>query len=279
MSIRLLVLSVIASSAVACVSKGDTNVSANGGGAGSGAQGQGGGSSGGVGGVSTGGAGGAACPDAGDRCSEEGLECGNDSCGNPCGTCDADGGMECGPLGNCIESPALVGCADGTREGFVDRAAFPAIAACRATWTSQSMRASRTGAACGNDLGPCNTPEDSCSDGWHLCLRNGWPKDLSARTSYDDCLSPVAGEGAFFAGSSTFSNGSFPSCAAPLTCSSATHGYTICCGTACSDACGSCKSCVWPSMDARFSSQNCVTQEGAGQNGTLCCRDPAETGS
>lgn len=70
------------------------------------------------------------------------------------------------------------GCSDGTREGFVDRATFPKIAACgggfqiagTATMASMSPTCGRQG---GNNgalpNGPGCTVEDLCQAGWHVC--------------------------------------------------------------------------------------------------------------
>jgi hypothetical protein len=270
----------------ACVSKGDTNVTSGSGGSGTAGQAgtvSGGTSSGGVGGSSGGGAaaggsgGGASCPDSGDLCTSEGVECGDDSCGNRCGDCDADAGQECGGLGQCIKSPALVGCADGTREGFANESAFPTIAACKGTWSAQSMRATRTGQPCGNDVGPCTVPEDACAAGWHVCMRNGWPKDLTDRVSSADCKSPVAGTGYFYAGSSVTSD-SNGVCNTPLDCKTGANSYlaAVCCGSLCQIQADI--DCVW--LDATpfrtdFFCGNLASQD----DGVLCCKDPPVTGT
>ncbi len=73
----------------------------------------------------------------------------------------------------------LIGCADGTREGFVDAIEFPAIAGCAASWDgTPSLRAPGTGARCGYSVDAtgtrtnetkCLAPRDACAAGWHFC--------------------------------------------------------------------------------------------------------------
>src|SRR5262245_32454074 len=70
--------------------------------------------------------------------------------------------------------PAVVGCADGQREAFVDVGSHPRIAGCIASWDgAKSLRASQTGARCGDDQGPCAAPADACAPGWRICASNG----------------------------------------------------------------------------------------------------------
>ncbi len=73
----------------------------------------------------------------------------------------------------------LIGCADGTREGFVDAVEFPAIAGCAASWDgTPSLRAPGTGGSCGYSVdaagtrtseAKCQAPRDACATGWHIC--------------------------------------------------------------------------------------------------------------
>ncbi len=68
--------------------------------------------------------------------------------------------------------PAAIGCADGQREAFVDRATYPRIAGCLASWPgAMSLRAGRASKACGDDApgGGCASPADACAPGWHVC--------------------------------------------------------------------------------------------------------------
>jgi hypothetical protein len=70
---------------------------------------------------------------------------------------------------------AQQGCSDDSREGFLDKAKFPLLAACQGAWTIKGIHhgvpaCKREG---GNDgknakgVG-CNV-EDLCAEGWHVC--------------------------------------------------------------------------------------------------------------
>lgn len=89
----------------------------------------------------------------------------------------------------------LAGCSDGSREGFVDRAAYPDIAGCSGMWdvpgihttapavdpicglSPADTRVPRCGRAAGNDglnaAGAGCTVEDLCAPGWHVCNSAG----------------------------------------------------------------------------------------------------------
>src|SRR5690242_17595846 len=96
-----------------------------------------------------------------------------------------------------------VGCADGSREAFVDAATFPTLAGCAASWSGQiDLRAARTGASCGDRAGgvaiSCVAASDACSAGWHVCGDAGDPLDVNARISADQCASAGgANQGAY----------------------------------------------------------------------------------
>lgn len=73
--------------------------------------------------------------------------------------------------------PALVGCADGTREGFLHVNQYPLLAACTGAWDIPGIHHPE-GPACGREAGNdglntlgqgCNV-EDLCAAGWHVCL-------------------------------------------------------------------------------------------------------------
>lgn len=65
--------------------------------------------------------------------------------------------------------PAVVGCASGVCAALCNASAT--VHGCVATWVgAASLRAPRTGAACGGALGPCAAPADACAAGWELCL-------------------------------------------------------------------------------------------------------------
>jgi hypothetical protein len=107
------------------------------------------------------------------------------------------------PVG--VAGPApLVGCADGTREGFASVPDWPAIAGCSGAWLVPGAmglegREPRCARGAGND-GPrpdgvgCSLA-DLCAEGWHVC------RDAAevARLSASGCESALApGEAGFF---------------------------------------------------------------------------------
>ncbi len=71
--------------------------------------------------------------------------------------------------------PKTLGCADGTREGFIDHLKYPRIAACAGAWAIKG--AHNTTPACKRQAGNsgkipkgtgCNVT-DLCAGGWHVC--------------------------------------------------------------------------------------------------------------
>jgi len=108
----------------------------------------------------------AAGSDTGATTSDAGA---GDSGANPGGdTASASEITQVGPVaGN--------GCADGTREGFVDDKEFPKIAACSGAWDVKGIHHGKP--KCGRKAGNtgtnkagkgCNV-EDLCADGWRVC--------------------------------------------------------------------------------------------------------------
>jgi hypothetical protein len=74
------------------------------------------------------------------------------------------------------KSPAVVGCSDGTREGFLDIPKFSRIAACAGAWSIKGIH--NTTPACARAAGNhgtntagtgCNVT-DLCAAGWHVCF-------------------------------------------------------------------------------------------------------------
>jgi hypothetical protein len=92
-----------------------------------------------------------------------GAHCGR--CGNACGA-----GRLC-VAGACVAEP---GCADGSREGFVDTARFPRVAACGGTFTGFIDEASARAL---------------CAAGWHVC-RGGDVRTVAAADArgFDGCF-------------------------------------------------------------------------------------------
>ncbi len=84
-------------------------------------------------------------------------------------------------------APGDIGCSDGTRETFRDRAAFPRIAGCAGGWQEPGLvftgdtSQPRCGRRAGNDgqyadgagNGQRCTVEDLCAEGWHVCTGGG----------------------------------------------------------------------------------------------------------
>lgn len=132
-----------------------------------------------------------------------------------------------------------IGCADGTREAFTDRAAFPDIAACAGPWSvagifpavppspaapcatlgNSSTQAPTDGAGC--------TASNLCATGWHVC-RGG---EVLPRTDNRGCAATRFPASTFFA-ASVSGPGCFR-CALPA--------YTVtgarCTNTSCADDC------------------------------------------
>ena len=171
---------------------------------------------------------------------------------------------------------SLAGCADGSREAFHDLGRFPSVAGCEAMWNeARSLRAQRTGVACGNLLGPCAAPADACSAGWHLCGASG-ALDEVRRVSAQDCAS--AGNGRFAAAISHCSSQEGcnynESLDAHYACFDAGWcSEPVCCGNHCGT--GMCPSGVW--ADSTHISdgpgQGCGNTLGERAGGVLCCRD------
>ncbi len=172
--------------------------------------------------------------------------------------------------------PGVVGCADGQREALVDAAIFPGVAGCIGEWTGvMSMRAAATGAACGDDLGPCGAPADACAPGWHLCGVDGGLAEIDA-IGGESCAS--AGGGRFVAAASHCATQSGCEYADPATgryeCfESGWCSEPICCGDDCQF--GSCPGGVWPEQTkiAIGTDQGCGAIGSSRARGVLCCRD------
>ncbi len=104
----------------------------------------------------------------------------------------ADAGSECKlgeqcASGVCKPVPEIIGCSDGTREGFIDLMRFNNLAACGGAWTVRGIHHNIP--ACGRQSGNtgsnrdgngCNL-EDLCAEGWHVCLGRG---DVMTRSDY-----------------------------------------------------------------------------------------------
>jgi hypothetical protein len=88
--------------------------------------------------------------------------------------------------------PGIIGCADGTREGFMNLGSNPTIAACGGAWTNPGLDGPPTcNRAAGNHAtnrpGAGCSAADLCAAGWHVC--HG-PGDVAARAT-DGCALAV----------------------------------------------------------------------------------------
>jgi hypothetical protein len=171
--------------------------------------------------------------------------------------------------------PAVVGCADGQREAFVDLAASPKVAGCIGEWSGvTSLRAPASGAGCGDDLGACGAPADACAQGWHICGFNG---SLSEVSAIDPAKCEAAGGGKFVAAISHCKTQNGCQYEDPRTgtydcfdsgwCSEA-----VCCGSDCGT--GSCPSGIWEGHThiAIGTDQGCGAIRTSRARGVLCCK-------
>jgi hypothetical protein len=119
--------------------------------------------------------------------------------GGIAGAQGTDGGIGVDALD--VPQPAVVGCADGTREGFLDQTKYPLIAACAGGWDtpgllSNASHVPQCGLQAGNDganpSGQRCSAADLCAAGWHVC--ESASEVLMRGTSCEDAVPPgVAG--------------------------------------------------------------------------------------
>jgi len=197
---------------------------------------------------------------AGDGC-EVDLSSSHDHCGG-CGADFACANDQSCEHGSCI-SPS--GCSDGTREAFLPIADWPLIAGCTAQWPRSSLRAPKTGHACGFETHVCEVPADACAAGWHVCASVPYGSgEVSSQATQEEC---AAQPGAFVAAVGD------QNCEP---CSDAGDG-AACCGDLCVQQNGS---CIYRGMTAWFGVYNnyknvCGAIESQlVQRGVLCCRAP-----
>jgi hypothetical protein len=172
--------------------------------------------------------------------------------------------------------PAMIGCADGRREGLLDLSRFPAIAACIGSWTSTvSLRDPPSGVPCGNDLGPCNTPADVCAAGWTICASSGDVAELTSRLTASECDS--AGGYRYTAAVSHCAQAQANTCPKMPGTSNPCWGdrwcgEPVCCGAACSRM-NVCKNGVYL-MDTHvaYLHKGCATVPPQASGGVLCCQ-------
>lgn len=178
------------------------------------------------------------------------------------------------PIDATPDAPNLSGCADGEREAFPSLTMHPTIAGCGATWADTAdLRAVRTNAACGDDLGTCAVPEDACATGWHICGRAGQPTELSDRVTQDDCTAAGSTDMDVFVMAMNHCT-SYGPCVydLPLTCpTDGACSEPVCCGGGCRTTQG-CTGAVFPTT-AIISEQlnGCGNLPAASVTGVLCC--------
>lgn len=181
--------------------------------------------------------------------------------------------IEQGAPGN----PAVVGCADGQREGFISLGRFPRIAGCLASWSGPaSLRLAQTGAACGDDTNACAVPADACAQGWHVCGVSGRVAELRAIDA-TDCAN--AGGGRY--------SGAISHCLTQDGCEydhspnavyqcfdSGWCSEPVCCGSGCSET-GACTDGVWQGGQTHIpvgTDQGCGAMRSDRAGGVMCCQ-------
>jgi hypothetical protein len=211
-------------------------------------------------------------------CATTGYLCGSDGCGGICGTACSGTTPTCVPAKGCMPDALTVGCSDLTREGFKDLTTYPTIAGCQGSWPEMTMRTTKSGGVtCGNDIGSCPTPANLCADGWHICMTQGWPGDITSRIDRSACMGVDSGTVTFSAASQANATQSPRICSDCGGCCGNVADNAICCGRAC-QVCNSC-SAVWPSDTPTAGCADCGGSSSNGNRGVLCCKNPEITGS
>ncbi len=109
-----------------------------------------------------------------------------------------------------------IGCADGTREGFLDDKAYPQIAGCEGAWDHPGITPDAVVATCGNQGGNsggkangagCSAP-DLCAANWHICSTWQEVAAKSATGCVDATPASAAPKSLFFAIRQPSQNGS-----------------------------------------------------------------------
>lgn len=185
--------------------------------------------------------------------------------------------------------PLIVGCSDGTREGFRDIKNWPSIAGCAGGWTSYgllSLSARKPeclrvdGNDSGNPEGVGCSAADLCAPTWHACLDG---PDVASHSPTGGCESAVSpGDEALF----VVMTGASPQgvCSPDPSAANDLHG----CGSI-----GQPESAGCAPLDRRMNFADCtatvvwqcgtpddslreadvVTKSGSSLGGVLCCKD------
>lgn len=118
---------------------------------------------------------------------------------------DAQTAIDVGEPPGVADAPDIVGCSDGTREGFRDYTNWPDIAGCAGAFDQpgvvgspalQPMCDLLAGDTNSNEAGKGCTAADLCAANWHVCRNSD---DVAKHSPTGDCESCVpAGESRFF---------------------------------------------------------------------------------
>ncbi len=179
--------------------------------------------------------------------------------------------------------PAVIGCADGQREGFADIQRHRRVAGCLASWNgTKSLRDKPTGKACGDDIkgSVCTVPADVCAPGWHVCGNTGKNDDLKTHTTFKAC-NKEAGPGKFIAAMSHGQTEELcpptPTAETVFPCmDSGLCSEPVCCGDSCQF--GKCRDAVWKGQ-TRISlgkEEGCGSATSERNGGVMCCYDKNE---
>lgn len=125
---------------------------------------------------------GVAGPDARPRCGDGVVGGATEQCD------DGDTASNDGCSSTCQFEYDVIGCSDGVRDGFLDLASWPVLAACAGRWTEPGIATSRVGTNCGqagDDTGISNgcAAADLCAVGWRPCQDDDLVKPLCPETS------------------------------------------------------------------------------------------------
>src|SRR6188768_595442 len=172
-----------------------------------------------------------------NREANDGCEVDLSSTPENCGGCGE--AFACAPDEACEDSQciSLTGCSDGTREGFLPLSNWPRIAGCTAKWPRSSLRAAKTGGACGYETNGCTVPADACGTGWHVCASPPYgPSEISSQATQSECASQP---------------GAFVAAVGDQFCEpcSVDGAGAACCGERCVQQNGN---CIYPGMTAWF---------------------------
>jgi hypothetical protein len=201
---------------------------------------------------------------------------------------DAQPAIDVGEPPGVPGAPDIVGCSDGTREGFRDVGNWPDIAGCAGAFDQPGVAPDMrplcdrlAGDSNSNHAGKDCTAADLCADNWHVCRSSN---DVAKHSPTGDCESCVpAGEARFFlmASGATSMGVCSPDPQAvndlhgcgslgqpeAQTCSplSRRMGFADCLAT------NGVWNCGGPDDNLREASL--VTKSGANLGGVLCCKD------